>query len=62
MYVNNDLTKEQRQSKRKLREPKKKLTEHPDFIGKKVSIFRNKIYVDHSPVSVEILQSAGISQ
>ena len=62
VYINNDLTKEQRQTERKLRETKKKLTQHPDFRGKKVSIFRNKLWVDRSLVTEETLRSAGISQ
>ena len=39
VYINNDLTKEQRQTERKLRETKKKLTQHPDFRGKKFPYF-----------------------
>ena len=62
VYINNDLTKEQRLAERKLRETKRKLSQHPTFRGKKVTIFRNKVWVDCSPVSDEILRSAGISQ
>ena len=62
VYINNDLTKEQRLAERKLRETKRKLSQHPDFKEKKVTIFRNKVCVDRSPVSEETLRSAGISQ
>ena len=48
MYIN-DLSKEQRQAEKKLRDIQKKLTQNPDFQGKKVTIFRGKLCVDGSP-------------
>ena len=58
VFINNDLTKEQMQAEKQLREIKKKLLQ---LQGKKGSIYRDKIWVNRSPVSEDMLHAAGIS-
>ena len=61
MFINNDLTREQMQAEKQLRETKKKILQHPDYKGKKITIYRNRICVDHSPITEDMLRSAGVS-
>ena len=61
VFINNDLTREQMQAEKQLRETKKKILQHPDYKGKKITIYRNRICVDHSPITEDMLRSAGVS-
>ena len=61
IFINHDLTKEQMEEEKKLREAKKKLALNPQFQGKKTSIYRNKLWVDRSPIPDGTLRAAGIS-
>ena len=60
--INFDLTKEQIKEQHKLREIQKQLTKLPDFENKKVAIYKNKLHVDHQPISADALKAAGINQ
>ena len=62
IYIKNDLTKEQVQMEKRLYNIRKELLQHPDFKEKRVSVYRNKIWVDSSPITEDMLRSAGISQ
>ena len=62
VFLKDDLTKEQLQVERQLQETRKKLLQHPDFRGKKITVYRNKIWVNHSPITSDMIRTAGISQ
>ena len=62
IYINPDLTKEQRQAEKRLRDLKKQLIQLPEYRNKRVSIYRGKLHVDRIPVSSAELQAAGISE
>ena len=59
IYINFDLTKQMSEEKQ-LREARRKLKQLEKFKDKRISIFRNKLYVDRSPISPDQLQAAGI--
>lgn len=56
VFINNDLTKEQMLAEKQLREVKKKLLQHPEYQGKKISVYRNKVWVDRSPITEDMLR------
>ena len=60
IYINFDLTKQQMSEEKQLREARRKLKQLEKFKDKQISIFRNKLYVDRSPISPDQLQAAGI--
>jgi len=62
IYINPDLTTEQRQAEKRLRDLKKQLLQHPDYRNKKVSIYRGKLHVDRIPISSPELQAAGVME
>ena len=57
IYINNDLTPEQQQVERKLRQVAKKLRESPENAGKKVTVYRGKVHIDRKPIPEALLQS-----
>jgi len=62
IYINPDLTNEQRQAEKRLRDLKKQLLQHPDYQNKKVSIYRGKLHVDRIPISSPELQAAAVME
>ena len=62
VFLKDDLTKEQLQAERQLLNTRKKLLQHPNFQGKKITVYRNKLWVNRAPISEDMLRTAGISQ
>ena len=64
IYLNNDLTKDQRTLEKNLREQRKFLSNHPDYKDKNIllTIYREKLWADRQQVSDVILKSLGFSQ
>ena len=44
VFLKDDLTKEQLQAERQLLNTRKKLLQHPNFQGKKITVYRNKLW------------------
>ena len=60
IYINFDLTKQQMNEEKQLREARRKLKQFEKFKNKQISIFHNKLYVDRSPITPDQLRAAGI--
>ena len=60
VYINFDLTKKQMNEEKRLREMRRKLKQLDEFKNKRITIFRNQLYVNHSPITPDQLQAAGI--
>ena len=48
IFLKDDLTNEQLQVETQLQNTRKKLLQHPDFGGKKITVYRNKVWVNRS--------------
>ena len=57
LFVNNDLTPKQREEDRRTRSLKRLLVEHPDYAGKRITIYRGKLHADKSPIEETVLQT-----
>ena len=62
IYINNDLTREQREIERDLRRKKQLLIKHPEYKGKHITVYKGRLWVDRVAVSERDLISAGLSQ
>lgn len=62
IFINNDLTKDQRALEKNLREKKKFLSQHPTYKEKKITIYKEKLWADHQHISEADLQSLGYSR
>ena len=62
IFLNNDLTKEQMLKEKNLRKTKKELMNHPSFQGKKITIFKGKLWADKQPLTEDEIQTASLSQ
>ena len=60
IYINFDLTKQQMNKEKQLREARRRLKQFEKFKDKQISIFHNKLYVDRSPITPDQLRAAGI--
>ena len=60
IYINFDLTKEQMNEEKRLREMRRKLKQLDEFKNKRIIIFRNQLYVNRSLITPDQLQAAGI--
>ena len=59
IYINFDLTKEQMNEEKRLREIRRKLKQLDEFKNKQITIFRNQLYVNRSLITPDQLQAAG---
>ena len=55
IYINNDLTREQKQNEKLLRDSKKKLQADPTYENSKITIYRGKICIDGQPAGPTVL-------
>ncbi len=55
IYINNDLTREQQEAEKKLRDMRNKLRKLPEFSNQKITIYRGKLHVDRRPIPEETL-------
>ena len=62
IYINNDLTREQREIERDLRRKKQLLIKLPEYKGKHITVYKGRLWVDRVAVSERDLISAGLSQ
>ena len=62
IYINNDLTREQREIERDLRRKKQLLIKHPEYKGKHITVYKGRLWVDRVAVSERDLISVGLSQ
>ena len=59
LFINNNLTKEQKAKEKYLRDLKeKKLQSLPNYKDKKITIWRGKICIDGSPAHTSVLNEA----
>ena len=57
IFINNDLTKEQAREDKRLRDIKKRMMQDESYHGKKISIYKGKIYVNRQPADQTSLQA-----
>ena len=62
IFINNDLTKNQRTLEKHLREKKKFLLNHPSYKDKKISVYKEKLWANRQLITDTDLQSLGYSQ
>ena len=62
IFINPDLTKDQREEERDLRNLKKKMMQSEKYQGKHITIFRGKICVNKNPITQEELNMIKSSQ
>ena len=60
IYINNDLTREQKQNEKLLRDAKKKLQADPTYENSKITIYRGKICIDGQPAGPTVLYHLGL--
>ena len=58
--INNDLTREQKQNEKLLRDAKKKLQADPTYENSKITIYRGKICIDGQPAGPTVLYHLGL--
>lgn len=61
LYINNDLTLDQRRTEKELRRKKQFLVKNESYRHKKITIYKGKIWADRVHVTDSILESLGFS-
>ncbi len=46
IFINNDLTQDQQEAEKKLRDARNTLRKMPEYANKKITIYRGKLHVD----------------